>query len=114
LEPSRADARLRGQLGDAIADAYEHLAGTLRMQEFGGHEPRPALAAIDPPLKLIARELFGEAKILGVSRAVTAGGASIADLAGFDLPEIILPLGQVLRHAWTRALWVLSGIELDR
>jgi hypothetical protein len=68
-----------GDVGDAIAEAYEQLAGTLRMEDFGKSEPRPGLAKIDPPLKLIVSELFGEAKTLGVSRAFTPGGGSIAD-----------------------------------
>ena len=46
------------------------------------------------------------------TRSARNSGSYIADLAGFELPETTLPLGQGLRNGWTRMLWLLNGCSL--
>ena len=90
-----------------------------QLEEWGASGTlRPRLPPLDEsPLRLVNRGAAGEGGLIGnefyPTRAGTGSGTYIADLAGYQLPETTLHLGQGLRNAWTRTLAALNGYSLD-
>lgn len=89
----------------------------MHLDEWGNAgEIRPRLPIVETPLVLISRGYLGSEGEFLPRRSENMKLVElsyIADLAGFQLPETILPLGQGLRNAWTRALHVLNGFALE-
>lgn len=102
-----------------IEAEFDILFNQQQLDEWGGSGTiLPILPRSDAnPLRLVNRGHAGEGGMLGdefyPTRAGEAGGSYIADLAGYQLPETTLHLGQGLRNAWTRTLRALNGFVLD-
>ncbi|GAM02600.1 hypothetical protein [Sphingomonas parapaucimobilis] len=113
-------------LGDSVdlitpeIDAeYDRLTGMMQLDEWGASGTlKPRLPKFDEA-NLILVSHGGGSKQGGLmpnafmpTRSPKSEGAYIADMSGFELPEIVLPLGQGLRNAWTRMLWLLNGFAV--
>lgn len=102
-----------------IEAEFDLLFEQAQLDEWGASGTlRPILPRTDDaPLRLINRGAAGEGGLMGnefyPTRAGLSSGTYIADLAGYQLPETTLHLGQGLRNAWTRTLHVLNGFSVE-
>lgn len=89
----------------------------MHLDEWGNAgEIRPRLPIQETPLYLVSRGYLGSDGGFMPTRSKSMQWgelAYVADLAGFQLPETILPLGQGLRNAWTRTLHILNGFSIE-
>lgn len=121
-----------GNMADTLGDSidlvepeidveYQRLTGQAQLDEWGGSGTiRPRLPLFDEANLLLVSHGGGSNDQGGLmasdfmpTRAAKTSSAYIADLAGFELPEITLPLGQGLRNGWTRMLWLLNGFSVS-
>ncbi|WP_267380534.1 MULTISPECIES: hypothetical protein [unclassified Sphingomonas] len=98
-----------------IASEFEDLFAQAQLDEWGASGSlRPRLPMFDAKqLRLVNRGPAGLVAEGFFPTRARPDSAYIADLAGFQLPETVLPLGQALRNAWTRMLHLLNGFSLD-
>ena len=102
-----------------IEAEYGLLFEQAQLEEWGASGTlRPILTPLsERPLRLVNRGAAGDGGLMGdefyPTRASVDSGSYIADLAGYQLPETTLHLGQGLRNAWTRTLNALNGVSVD-
>ncbi len=102
-----------------IEAEFQLLFEQAQLEEWGASGTlRPRLPPLtENSLRLVNRGAAGEGGLVGndfyPTRAAADSGTYIADLAGYQLPETTLFLGQGLRNAWTRTLAALNGFALD-
>lgn len=96
-----------------IEQQFSDLFDKLRLEEWHpSGELRPYLPILTPPLRLIFRNQNGAG--FSVRRTEERFDEEpLRDLANYPFSTLTLPLGQALRNAWKRTLFVLNGYDLD-
>lgn len=115
-----------GNMADALGDSIElvqpeieedftDLFAQAQLDEWGASGSlRPRLPIFEGKiLRLISRGPSGLMTGDFYPTRSESTSTYIADLAGFQLPETVLPLGQGLRNAWTRTLHILNGFSIE-
>ncbi len=104
FNPDRIFAEIKAEFETLIAGARSDSWGS-------SGEKRVGLFFDDDHQKLLLISRSGSG--FTPTRNPDTSGAYVADLAGYVVPQLTLHLGQDLRNAWNRALFLLHGYELD-
>ena len=96
-----------------IEQQFSDLFEQQHLEEWGfTGELRPYLPILTPPLRLVCRD-FQAAEFSVLRTDARYDEEPLRDLSNYPFPTLTLPLGQALRNAWNRTLFVLNGYDLD-